>query len=136
MIQLDGVLEWLKTFDKGFNNYYMGFLDKKKEKSLGVYNLKQNRKPIIALGGLENTSYNVKPISLLIHWNKATDETEQKANELYEAIMSNKPDKINGHSISFVGMITNEPIDVGKDESGICEYVIELEIYYKRKKEE
>lgn len=136
MIQLNGVLECLKTLDNGFENYYMGFLDKKKDKSLGVYNLKRNRNQIIALGGLENTSYNVKQISLLIHWNKAVDESEQKAIELYEKLLTFKPEKINGHSVSFIGMLTNEPIEVGKNDNGICEYVIEFEIYYQRKKEE
>lgn len=136
MIQLKGVREWLKTLNKGFENYYIGFLDKKKEKSLGVYNLKQNRKQIIALGGLKNTSYNTKQVSLLIHWNKAVGETEEKAFELYEAIMNSKPEKINDHSVLFIGMLTNEPIDVGKDDNGICEFVIEFEIYFKRNKEE
>lgn len=136
MIQLRGVLEWLKSLRIGFDNYYIGILDNKKDKSLGIYNLKHDMKPIIALGGLENTSYNVKKISLLVHWNKASDETESKAIELYEMIMCSKPNKIDGYTVQFIGMLTNGPIDVGRDDNGICEYVIEFEIYFKRKKEE
>lgn len=132
---LSDVLKWLKGLNVKFDNYYMGTLDTKKDKALGVYNLKRSRKPIIALGGLENTSYNVKAISLLVHWNKASDESESKAVELFEELMISKPNKIGIYDINFIGMLTNEPVDVGRDDNGICEYVIELEIYYKRNKE-
>lgn len=136
MIYLKDVNKWLKTLNTKFDNYYIGFLDKKKEKSIGVYNLKREDKPIIALGGIENTSYNVKKVSLLVHYSNASDETEECANNLFEDIMNAHPDMIGEHKVMFIGMLTNEAIDVGRDEKGICEYVIEFEIYYKRKKEE
>lgn len=136
MIYLKDVNKWLKTLNTKFDNYYIGFLDKKKEKSIGVYNLKREDKPIIALGGIENTSYNVKKVSLLVHYSNASDETEEIANNLFEDIMNASPKMIGEHKVMFIGMLTNEAIDVGRDEKGICEYVIEFEIYYKRKKEE
>ena len=135
MITLNDVLKWLKTFDTKFDHYYMGTLDSKKNKSLGVYNLKRESKPIIALGGIECTSYNVKRISLLIHWNQASDESENQAIQLYEELLKSKPSEIGNHIVNFIGMLTNEPVDVGRDDKGICEYVIEFEVYYKRKKE-
>lgn len=135
MILLNDVCEYLKTLNTKFDNYYIGFLDKKKDKSLGVYNLKREGKPIIAIGGIDNTSYDVKRISLIVHYNNATDETEEIANNLFEDIMNAHPDIIGKHKVMFIGMLTNEAIDVGRDEKGICEYVIEFEIYYRRKKE-
>ena len=136
MIYLKDVNKWLKTLNTKFDNYYIGFLDKKKDKSIGVYNLKREDKPIIALGGIENTSYNVKKVSLLVHYSNASDETEEIANNIFEDIMNASPKMIGEHKVMFIGMLTNEAIDVGRDEKGICEYVIEFEIYYKRKKEE
>lgn len=130
---LDDVLEWIKSLDIQFDNYYIGVLDSKKQKSLGVYNLKRATLPIIALGGLKNTSYNIKRISLLIHWNKASDESESKATELFEILMKAKPKKIGIYDVNFIGMLTNGPVDVGRDDNGICEYVIEFEIYYKKR---
>lgn len=129
---LENVLVWLKTF-ASFQNYYIGILDSKKDKSLGIYNLKSNLKPIVALGGLDNTSYNVKRVSLLVHWNNAYNESESKAISLYENIMHAKPQKIGDKEVSFIGMLVNEPVDVGRDDKGICEFVIEFDIYYKRK---
>lgn len=135
MMTLADVLEWLKTLNTKFVHYYMGTLDSKKDKSLGVYNLKREGKPIIALGGLECTTYCVKRISLLIHWTNAADDTENNSIALFEELLTAKPIKIGKYSINFIGMLTNEPVDIGRDDKGICEYVIEFEIYYKRKKE-
>ena len=135
MLLLKDINVWLKGLDTKFENYYMGFLDNKKDKSLGVYNLKTPQAPIIAIGGLENTSYNVKMVSLLVHYTKASDETEEVATTLYEEIMNSKPTVIGKHEVHFIGMLTNGPVDVGRDDSGVCEYVIEFEIYYKRTKE-
>lgn len=135
MIHLKDVNEWLKTLEVKFDNYYIGFLDKKKDKSLGVYNLKRDNRPIIAIGGIENSSYNVKKISLLVHYNQASDETEEIANQLFEEIMNSRPRTIGKYKVYFIGMLNNEAIDVGRDDKGICEYVIEFEIYYKREKE-
>lgn len=127
------VLKWIKTLDLQFSNYYVDLIDKKKEKVLGVYNLKSAQKPIIAIGGLDYTSYNIKRISLLIHWNKNGDESERKAIETYQKIMFSYPKQIGTYDINFISMLNNNPIDVGRDDQGICEYVIEFEIYYKRK---
>ena len=135
MMTLKDVVEWIKTFNTKFDHYYMGTLDSKSHESLGVYNLKRESKPIIAIGGIECTSYNIKRISLLIHWNQASDETENLAIKLYEELLNARPTKIGEYAVCFIGMLTNEPIDVGRDDKGICEYVIEFEIYYRRKKE-
>ena len=136
MIHLKDVNNWLKTLEIKFDHYYIGFLDKKKDKSLGVYNLKRDNRLIMAIGGIENSSYNAKKISLLVHYNYASDETEEVANQLFEDIMNSKPKKIGEHKVYFIGMLNNEAIDVGRDDKGICEYGIEFEIYYKREKED
>lgn len=135
MISLKNVSDWVKNLDTKFKYYYIGTLDSKKDNSLGVYNLKRSIKPIVAIGGLNNALYNIKRISLLVHGNKSSIETEDRAFQLYEELMNNKPNKIGNHHIYFIGMMTNEPVDVGRDDNGICEYVIELEIYYKREEE-
>lgn len=137
MVYLEDVCNWIETeLQTRFDNYYIGVLNSKKDKSLAIYNLKRNKPPVIAIGGLENTSYAVKQVNLLVHYTKSMNETEKIANELFEEIMGSIPLKIGEHKINFIGMLTSEAIDVGRDENGICEYVIEFEIYYKRNKEE
>lgn len=132
MLTLKEVLSWIKTLDTKFDNYYIGTLDAKKDRSLGIYDLKRESSPAISLGGLECTKYAVKKVSLLIHWNNASDETEEQAIRLFEELLGIQVQKIGEYDIYFVGLLTNGPVNVGRDDKGICEYVIELEIYYKR----
>lgn len=51
---------------------YSGKMPDKNFKSIGVYNLKRSRPPNIPVGGLKNSSYGVRSVSLLCHWNKAS----------------------------------------------------------------
>lgn len=44
---------------------YSGKMPDKNFKSIGVYNLKRSRPPNIPVGGLKNSSYGVRSVSLL-----------------------------------------------------------------------
>ena len=46
-------------------NVYCGKLDDKKNKSIGVYNNNKQRPVQMAVGGLNNSSYRVKSVSIL-----------------------------------------------------------------------
>lgn len=133
MLTLADVRDYISTLNIAVDeNVYCGKLDAKKDKSIGVYNLKQNRSPITALGGIENSSYNTKGISLLVHWNKSPRNTEVTAQILYDALLSCRSVDINKNKILFVQHLHNEPISVDTDEKGIYEYVIECLFYYER----
>lgn len=128
-------LEDVRDYIGGLNvtaddNVYMGKLDNKKQKSIGVYQLKQARSPTISLGG--TGTYKVKPISLLVHWTKSARETEKAAWMLYEALSKAQNVTINGTTIIYIQMLQEEPVDVDMDESKIYERVIEILIYYER----
>ena len=114
------------------DNVYCGKLDAKKDKSIGVYNLKQNRSPITAIGGNGYSSYNTKGISLLVHWNKSPRDTERTAQLLYDALLTCRNVDINDNKILFAQHYHNEPISVDTDEKGIYEYVVECLFYYER----
>lgn len=101
-----------------------------KEQSITIYNT-TGPVPVIAIGGLENTSYTTKTISILVHWGKDSNKAELKAQEVYSALFGQ--DGIIGEKrvIQFK-MKTDSPIYVGTDSEGIIEYVIETIIYYER----
>lgn len=101
-----------------------------KEKSITIYNT-TGPKPRIAIGGLANTSYNTKAISVLVHWSKNSDEAEKKAQEVYNAFFG-QDGLIGGKRVIQFDMRTDSPIYVGTDSEGIIEYVIETIIYYER----
>lgn len=113
-------------------NCYCGIMPQKKDKSIGIYPLKAGRKSVIPIGGLNNKSYAIKAVSLLVHWNRVPTDTEEAALKIYEALEKTEQKEINGHFIKFIQMSYEEPISVGTDENGIFEYVIECLFYYEK----
>ena len=121
MLGLADIRNWLKTLENKADNYYIGKLDNKNNKSIGVYQGKNIIPPRITLGGSENSSYEVKAITVLIHWNLNARETEEFSYRLFEEILKQNSVVINNHRIKMIKLNTNEPIDVGTDEKGIYE---------------
>lgn len=129
MITLADVRDWLKSFDIA-EHYYIGKLDNKQDKSLGVYSLKSNTAPVTAIG--QDSTYNIMGVSLLLHWNNNANETEIIARRLYDALRTTKNININNTTVYMLQLMQCEPVDVGTDDSGVYERVIELQIYYER----
>ncbi|MBQ7775300.1 MAG: hypothetical protein IJ379_05205 [Lachnospiraceae bacterium] len=111
---------------------YCGKMEDKKEKCIGVYNLKRSQSKRETIGGDQNSSYRVKQVSFLVHWDKSTERTELAADSLYEAVKNIRDVTVNGKRILFTKMLTDNPVDVGTDDNGIYEMVVEAEIYYER----
>ena len=128
---LKEVREYLKTKIE-CDNWYSGKIDAGKEQCIGIYGI-QGLAPNIALGGLENTSYSTKAISILVHWTKNSNTAEEKAQEVYNTLFCNQDAVIGGHKVIKFDMKTSEPIEVGTDDEGIFEYVIETIIYFERR---
>lgn len=114
------------------DHIYIGKLDNKKEKSIGVYQLQTSNPPNIAIGGLGNTKIFEKPVSILIHWNKNAKETELKALELYYKLLNSRNFTINDNKVNYIQLLEPEPVDVGSDDSNVYERVIRAIFYYKK----
>ena len=123
------VRDWLKT-QLSCPNWYIGKIDGNKEQCIGLYNT-TGRAPNIALGGLENTSYATKPISILVHWGKNADIAEQKAQEVYNCLFGQSV-VIGGKRVITFELRQPEPVSVGTDDQNVYEYVIEIDIFYER----
>lgn len=134
MITLAEVRDWIKTFNAA-NNYYIGKIDNKQENSIGIYQRKTIDGPRVAIGGRSLTSYDVKSISILIHWNKNANETEKRAQYLYNRLFEAESVVIGGTPIKMIALLQNEPVDVGTDDNNVYERVIELDLYYERERE-
>ena len=116
------------------DNVYIGKLDNKKQKSIGVYSRPTSGMPNIALGGLSCTTYDVKPVSLLVHWSRDKEESEAAAYELFEKLKNVTSLTIGDTHINYLRLMVPEPQDVGTDDSGVYEYVIWLDFVYERKR--
>lgn len=130
MITVADVRDYIKTFELA-DNYYSGKLDNKRDRSFGFYSLKRSEPPLRMVG--TEPSFEIIGISILIHWNNNSTETESAARRLFSALYSARDVKINGHDVYLIELLFPEPIDVGTDDKGVYERIIEMKIYYERK---
>ena len=108
---------------------YMGKLPDKEDKSVGVYNSKHQNVYHTALGGPSLEGYGEKYVTILVHWNKSPRDTE-----LFEKLRAMRDATINNETIKFFQPLY--PIqDVGTDDAGIYEMVIEGAFIFEKKKE-
>lgn len=130
MLTCDDVLSLVESFNLA-EHYYIGKLDNKKDKSIGIYNGDKlsNR---VALGGFENNLYNVQRFTILVHWTNHPLDTEINANELYKKISLISNQNINDKYIYYINMLYNQAVDVSTDDKGIYERVIDIEIYSRK----
>lgn len=115
----------------GTENVYAGNIDSNIDKCIGVYNGRKSGTHRICLGGEEQTKTREKNISILIHWTENPSETEVNAFRILGVLANIRNYEYDGGILRL--MLLNDPISVGKDDRGICEYVIEGKIYYERK---
>lgn len=132
MMTLEDVLGFIKSLSVKADNYYCGTLDKKKDKAFGVYSLKDRPGYTAAIGGAENKKIGQKGISILVHWNSSTRQTENVALQLFHELETSRNIVSGGKKVNYLKLLYDEPIDVGHDENGVCERVIEFVIFYER----
>lgn len=112
---------------------YMGKLPDKPEQSIGVYNSKHQYPYHGTLGGPEQQGYGIKHVTLLVHWNKSPRDTEKAATALFDVINVARNVKINETTIKFIQLLYDLQ-DIGTDEAGVYEYVIEAAVIYEKKR--
>ncbi len=129
---LDEIRDWLAGLSPA-DYHHIGRIDNQRQKSLGVYARKTGGTPPVALGGMGLSSYGVRSVSLLLHWNENPRETEAAARTLWDALLcAAHVDLPGGGHIQCVRLTTPEPVAVGTDKNGVYEYVIEMDVYYRR----
>ena len=134
MLSLTDIRDYIFSLEiSSDDRVYIGKLDNKKEKSIGIYNRKTDGPAQIALGGKDYTSYGTRPVSILVHWNKNPVESETAAYELYEKLLKESSMILGDTEIRCLMLQVPQPVDVGTDDAGIYEYVIWLDFVYQRK---
>lgn len=136
LLGLADIRDWIRTLNyTASENCYIGKLDNKKDKSIGIYQLKTSNESNVAIGGIDNTKTMEKSVSILIHWNTNAKETEQKAYEIYNNLLNQKNFIINEIKVNYIKLLVPEPVDVGTDNKNIYERVIQATFYYEKKEE-
>jgi len=132
-MKMENLLDWLDSLALA-DHVYANRLENKKEKSIGLYDRTQSfGRPVMALGGAENSSYDVWAMSILIHWTRGYRESETAAQAVWDALNGAKHIDIpGGQHIQFIQMNVPRPVYVSTDANGIHEYVINFNLYYRR----
>ncbi len=130
MITASDFKDWLKS-KINCSNWFTGGLRSTEEKAIVIYNGKAFTNPM-AIGGIKNSSYVGKGIRILVHWNKNIKESELKVQEVYNTLLGLSGEEIEGKRVIKFNMRDPEPIYLGIDDSGIFEYVVDLEIIIER----
>lgn len=114
---------------------YIGRMPDKERNSIGMYKLNRGEKPHIPMGGRKNASYDVFPVSFLVHWNESFSETEEAADRLYNALLDIRNQPAGSSHILFCTMLVPEPQHIGT-HGYIYEAVIEVQFNVKRGEKE
>lgn len=131
-MMLSDVRDYIATLGiSDVGNVYMGKLPDKPKKSIGVYNSKHQHAYSTAIGGPELQSYGTKYVTILVHWNTSLRETEKAATALFDAIQATREVQVNDTVIKFIQPLY-EIQDVGTDDGGIYEMVIEAAVIYEK----
>lgn len=77
-------------------------------------------------------TYGEKYVTLLVHWNKSPRDTEKAATELFEKLKVARDVNVNNETIKFFQPLYDVQ-DVGTDDAGIYEMVIEGVFIYEKK---
>lgn len=114
---------WLES--QGVAQVYEGYIPKDKDRVIGIY----KRSDVAQPEAYGQSSYDILGLTILIHWTKGMDATETQANALYALL-----DRASFSTTSHTGWIqvARGPVDVGKDEKGICEWTIDISVYAKQ----
>ncbi len=130
MMTVSNFIGYLKTLYPDYV-FYNGTINKNDQRCVGVY-LKGRGELHRAIGDLNNTSYSILPVSILIHWGKDARICETTANEIYISLQSAINITINNKRVIYFELADSSPVDISRDENGICEMVIRLNILYER----
>lgn len=114
-----------------FEDITAGTIDGSLSETIGVYQ-RGDFVPRECIG--TDSSYETARIRLLLHWGKNPTAAEDKAAELAGVMQSLRDMPASAHIIKFADVKAVRAI--GKDEKGICEYVIDADIIYTERNEE
>ena len=130
---LEQIKDWLKGVIDVGDGIAVGSIDGTKERFIGVYLWdKVSDRQRICIGGTEATVYQIKALTILIHWTMSAVQAESKAQEIYQLLYGSSDLVIEGTQVYFIDPGAG-PIQIGKDENGIYEFIINARITYKRR---
>lgn len=113
-----------------FDSVTSGCIDASLDKTIGVYQ-REPFAPRECIGG--DSSYQTTKLRVLVRWTDSPPEAEKKALEISELFDGFRDMETKDHIIKFADLKAVRSI--GKDEKGVCEYIVDADIIYTEKEE-
>lgn len=111
--------------------FFNSTIRKDSDQCIGVYPMATGKIPTV--GGPNNGSYDILPISIVIHWTEDAGDCEVMADAVYSKLLAiTKEATPSGIVITFIQPQDSSPVHVGRDERNIIEKVIRANIFYER----
>lgn len=129
-ITLAQIRDYFKSDFKWSDSISSGKINDNQEKAICFYNSKRNLSYQPVIGGKENKSTYIKPITILLRYTKNQNDAEIKAQEVYEFFEERT--FFIGNKRIFTQMYNEEPMWLGTDDDGVYEYSIEINLFIER----
>lgn len=113
-----------------FDSVTSGCIDASLDKTIGVYQ-REPFAPRECVGG--DSSYQTAKLRVIVRWTDSPPEAEKKALEISELFDGFRDMETKDHIIKFADLKAVRSI--GKDEKGVCEYIVDADIIYTEKEE-
>lgn len=127
------MLERLKNYIKANTDVgegiQLGGIDGNTEKYIGVYPEKPPAAQRVCLGGAEQTRAGEFYATVLVHWGRNMRSAQAKADAVYALFYARGAFDMDGCTVCAVEP-GGGPVPVGKDDRGVCEFVINLKMTY------
>lgn len=126
---VDKLRDWLKTQISGVDSWSVGKIDGSKDKAVCLYENLTSPAARDVLGGGDNSYYTVN-IKILVRFTNNSVSSDTKAREVYETVYNSKH-TLNGKSV-WLFCVDENPLNIGTDDKGIYESVINLKAICER----
>ena len=113
-----------------FDSVTAGGIDASLDETVGIYQ-RDDFTLRECIGG--DSSYQTSKLRILVHWTNNPTEAEKKACEIAELFDGFRDMETKNHIIKFADLKAIRSI--GKDEKGVCEYIVDADIIYTDKEE-
>lgn len=107
-----------------------GAIDESLQETIGVYQ-RAEFQPRECIG--TDSSYETAKLRVLIRWGMNPTIAERKAAEVAQLVEAYRDRRTDDHIIKFTANTMIKPI--GKDEKGVCEYIVDTDIIYTERNE-
>ena len=128
---LQNLLNYLKANTDVGAGIALGAIDGNTERYIGVYPGKPPAVQHVCLGGPEQTTTTELYATLLIHWGKSMAEALAKAQAVWSLFYAKSNTQMDDAAVCAVEPGAG-PVPVGRDDRGVCEFVINLKITCKK----